>query len=120
MRKGLWKRTWPGSRAGLLKQDSRFETTAATLNSLVLYLAANQHVQKKAQEELMRVVRPKRLPNFADTRNLPYLRACVKEMLRMHPILAPGIRHYPDQDIMYKDHVIPRGTVLLANTAFLH
>jgi len=100
--------------------EAGFETTAATLNSLVLYLAANQRVQKKAQEELMRVVGPKRLPNFADMCNLPYLRACVKEMLRMNPILAPGIRHHTDEDIMYKDHVIPRGTVLLANTAFLH
>jgi cytochrome P450 len=100
--------------------EAGFETTAATLNSLVLYLAANQRVQKKAQEELMRVVGPNRLPNYADMRELPYIRACVKEMLRLNPILAPGIRHYADQDVVYKDHIIPKGTVLIANLAFLH
>ena len=41
-------------------------------------------------------------------------------MLRMNPILAPGIRHYAAEDVTYKGHVIPKGTVLLANTAFLH
>ncbi|KAF1952595.1 cytochrome P450 CYP2 subfamily [Byssothecium circinans] len=100
--------------------EAGFETTAATLNSLILYLAANQRVQDEAQKELMRVVGPHRLPNFADMRNLPYVRACVKEMLRMNPILAPGIRHYAAEDVRYKNHIIPKGTVLVANTAFLH
>jgi len=100
--------------------EAGFETTAATLNSLVLHLAANQRVQNEAQEELMRIVGPNRLPTFADMQNLPYVRACVKEMLRMNPILAPGIRHFAGEDVVYKGHVIPKGTVLLANTAFLH
>ncbi|KAJ6139796.1 Cytochrome P450 E-class group I, partial [Penicillium samsonianum] len=96
--------------------EAGFETSAATLNSLVLQLAATH----AAQDELMRVVGPNRLPKFEDMVNLPYIRACVKEMLRMNPILAPGIRRYEDQDVIYKNHVIPKGTVLLANTAFLH
>ncbi|KAH6634374.1 putative O-methylsterigmatocystin oxidoreductase [Chaetomium sp. MPI-SDFR-AT-0129] len=100
--------------------EAGFETTAATLNSLVLNLAGNDRVQTAAHEELMRVVGPERLPTLADMPSLPYIRACVKEMLRMNPILAPGIRHYADEDVVYKGHVIPKGTVLLANTAFLH
>ena len=100
--------------------EAGFETTAATLNSLVLHLAANQRVQNQAQKELMRVVGSDRAPTFMDMSNLPYVRACVKEMLRMNPILAPGIRHYAEDDVVYKCHVIPKGTVLLANTAFLH
>lgn len=100
--------------------EAGFETTAATLNSLVLYLAANAHVQQKAHDELVRVVGSDRLPVFEDISRLPYIRACVKETLRMNPILSPGIRHYADQDVVYKHHIIPRGTVLLANTAFLH
>lgn len=100
--------------------EAGFETTAATLNSLVLHLAANQRVQNEAEAEFMRLIGPSRLPTFADMPNLPYVRACVKEMLRMNPILAPGIRHFAEEDVKYKGHVIPKGTVLLANTAFLH
>lgn len=97
-----------------------FETTAATLKTLVLHLAANPKVQETVEEELIRVVGPSRLPIFADMPQLPYIRACVKEALRMNPILSPGIRHFTEQDIVYKEHVIPKGTILLANTAFLH
>lgn len=100
--------------------EAGFETSAATLNSLVLHLAANQEVQHKVHGELMRIVGANRPPVFEDLCNLPYIRACVKETLRMNPILAPGIRHFADQDIVYKQHIIPKGTVLLANTAFLH
>lgn len=100
--------------------EAGFETTAATLNSLILYLAANQRVQNEAQKELMTVVGANRLPSYSDLPNLPYVRACVKEMLRMNPILSPGVRQFAEQDVVYKGHVIPKGTVLLANTAFLH
>lgn len=100
--------------------EAGFETSAATLNSLILYLASNQRAQREAQTELMRVVGPDRVPRFADLQELPYVRACVKEMLRMNPILSPGIRHFADKDLVYKGHVIPKGTVLLTNTAFLH
>ncbi len=100
--------------------EAGFETTAATLNGLVLRLAGDRRVQDAAQAELMRVVGPGRLPTLADARDLPYVRACVKEMLRLNPILSPGIRHYADEDVVYKGHVIPKGTVLVANTAFLH
>lgn len=100
--------------------EAGFETTAATLNSLVLYLATNPRCQEEAEKELMRVVGSDRMPTFADMNQLPYVRACVKEALRLNPILAPGIRHFAEQDITYKDYVIPKGTVLIANTAFLH
>ncbi|KAL9028146.1 MAG: hypothetical protein Q9196_003439 [Gyalolechia fulgens] len=95
----------PGRKAdhsqGLVEEDlagglveAGFDTTAATLNSIVMHLAANPPVQKVAQSELVRVAGPGRLPRFADMESLPYVRACVKEMLRINPILAPGIRHY--------------------------
>ncbi|RAO67450.1 uncharacterized protein BHQ10_003462 [Talaromyces amestolkiae] len=100
--------------------EAGFETTAATLNSLVLHLAANKSVQHKAHEELMKVVGSDRLPTFEDIENLSYIRACVKEMMRINPLIAPGVRHFAEQDLFYKGHIIPRGTVLITNTSFLH
>lgn len=100
--------------------EAGFETTAATLNGLIINLAANPRVQQTAHEELTRVVGSHRLPAFADMLNLPYVRACVKEMMRLNPLIAPGLRHYCDADVTYKGTVIPKGTVLLTNTAFLH
>lgn len=100
--------------------EAGFETTAATLNTLILQLSCNPRVQEEAEKELMKVIGPNRAPRFTDMENLPYIRACVKEALRVNPIIAPGIRHFAEEDIVYKGHIIPKGTVLIANTAFLH
>ena len=115
---GLTDEDFAWAFAGLV--EAGFETTSTTLNSLMLQLAANPHVQNEVHDELTRVVGPSRLPTFEDMPKLPYVRACVKEMLRMQPIFAPGIRRLATEDVVYKNHVIPKGTVLLANTPFLH
>lgn len=52
--------------------------------------------------------------------SLPYVRACVKEILRLCPVPTWAIKHYADADIRYKDYRIPAGTVVLANTTFMH
>ncbi|KAF2996164.1 hypothetical protein E8E14_002497 [Neopestalotiopsis sp. 37M] len=95
-------------------------TTSVTLLSLLLHLSARPHVQKAAHDEVMRVVGPDRTPVFDDVENMPYIRACIKEVLRMHPTPFWGIKHYADADVVYKDYVIPKGTVLLGNTSFIH
>lgn len=43
-------------------------------------------VQVKAQAELDRVVGRDRLPNFDDMQHLPYIRAIIKEALRLNPV----------------------------------
>ena len=50
--------------------------------AMVLY----PDVQRKAQEELDRVVGRDRLPSFDDLENLVYIREMVKETLRWHPV----------------------------------
>jgi hypothetical protein len=52
--------------------------------------------------------------------NLPYIHACVKEILRLCPVPTWGIKHYADDDITFKNHIIPKGTTLLANTHAIH
>lgn len=103
--------------SGLVEAGS--ETSYVTLNNLILHLAATPYAQQKAYDELMSVVGPGRVPVFDDLHNLPYIRACVKEMLRLRPVPVWGIKHYADEDVKYKDHVIPKGTVLLVNTPFM-
>ena len=93
---------------------------AVALSSIVLHLANNPRVQDVAHEKLVRVVGPHRTPIHADIENLPYIRACFKEVLRLCPTPIWGIKHFSDVDVTYKDVVIPKGTVILANTSFLH
>ena len=100
--------------------DVASHTSSVTLANLINYLAGNLKVQQIAYDELMRVVGPDRTPGFDDIKNLPYIHACVKEVLRLNPTPLWGIKHYADADVTYKDYVIPKGTVLLGNTSFIH
>ena len=49
-------------------------------------------VQKKAREEIDRVVGSKCLPSFADRPNLPYVEALLKEVYRWNPVGPLGIK----------------------------
>ncbi|KAK1998257.1 cytochrome P450, partial [Colletotrichum falcatum] len=106
--------TW--ATGGLI--EAGFETSAATLNTLMMMLATNPRVQGEARDELMRVDDPDHLYAW-DLRNLPYVPACIKKATHK-TILAPGITHFADHDVVYKNHIIPKGAVLVANTAFLY
>ena len=50
--------------------------------------------QKKAQEELDRVIGTDHLPSLNDRENLPYIWAMVKETLRWNPIGPMGMPVY--------------------------
>jgi hypothetical protein len=96
------------------------EITSVVIQNLILFLAATPRAQAMSHEELDRVVGRDRTPDFTDLPNLPYCRACVKEILRLCPVPTWAIKHYSDAEITYKEHRIPKGTVLLANTSALH
>ena len=67
------------------------DTTAAALGVFILAMASFPEIQKKAQEELDRVLCG-RLPTHADIKSLPYLSAIIKEVLRYVPE-SLGIHH---------------------------
>lgn len=98
---------------GLVEAGS--ETTSAYLNSFILNMTQNPHVMKKAQDEIDRVVGPDRLPTWEDEPNLPYLRAIIKELLRMRPPNKFGMQHYTTEDDWYEGMFIPKDTVVVLN-----
>ncbi|KAL5113768.1 hypothetical protein ACEQ8H_008342 [Pleosporales sp. CAS-2024a] len=87
------------------------ETTSAALNTAILYLSANIDVQREARAELDRVVGSSRSPAFEDEQALPYIRAIVKETLRMRPVTNIGTPHYTTTPITYKDIHIPANSI---------
>ena len=67
-----------------LQNISSFET---------FYIAMVLHpdVQKKAREEIDRVLGTQRLPDLGDKDTLPYITAIVKETLRWRPVAPLGM-----------------------------
>lgn len=66
------------------------DTTVAAVTSFFLAAVVYPEIQKRAQEELDRMVGRERLPNFDDRHRLPYLDAVMRECLRWLPVLPLG------------------------------
>jgi cytochrome P450 len=75
------------------------------------HLCANPHTQKRAQEELDRVIGDRDI-EYADLDNLKYIDGIIKESLRLNPPSGGSISRAPVKDIKYKDYTIPKGTMV--------
>lgn len=93
------------------------ETTVITLTTFALAMIKFPHVQRKAQEEIDRVIGTDRLPGFMDREKLPYINGLVKEASRWWPIAPMGFPHAATEDIEmeYNNglHLIPKGAIIL-------
>jgi cytochrome P450 len=98
---------------GLIEAGS--ETTATTINNFILAMTLFSEPAEKAQKELDRVVGSDRLPEFEDEKNLPYVKAMIKEVLRWRPVNKFGMFHCTSEDDWYNGHFIPKGTVAVLN-----
>lgn len=98
---------------GLIEAGS--ETTATTLNNWILAMVLFPEKAKKAQDELDKVVGSQRIPTWEDEKDLPYVRAMVKEVLRWRPVNKFGMFHATSEDDWYEGHFIPKGSVAVLN-----
>jgi len=90
------------------------DTTSLSLAYVLRNLAANPDTQRKLQEEVDRVL-PNRKPLTVQAiDDMPYLRACIKESMRVTPIVQ-GTSRTLDQDIVLSGYRIPAGVTFLLN-----
>lgn len=84
------------------------DTTSASVYMLLLCLAQNQPKQDLLRQELTRI-----LPDFdskltpENMKNMPYLRACLKESYRTRPIF-PGTVRNTGRDMVIKGYKVPQ------------
>lgn len=97
------------------------DTTAITLIAFTAAMILYPDVQRKAQDEIDRVVGFGKLPTFEDRDNLPYVNAMIKEAARWWPITPLGFPHVVDSDFDYNGFRIPKGATILPSVYwFLH
>ncbi|KAL5518465.1 hypothetical protein ACEPAH_147 [Sanghuangporus vaninii] len=96
------------------------ETTASIIQWFSALIPAYPEIQRKAQEELDRVVGRDRLPSVEDEKDLPYCHAIIKEVERMRNPFWLGTPHVASEDFVYKGQFIPKDTVLVLNTYSMH
>ncbi|XP_012222204.1 probable cytochrome P450 303a1 [Linepithema humile] len=90
------------------------ETTSKALGFGFLYLLLFPHVQRKAQEELDRVLGD-RFPTLADRSKMPYVQAVVLETIRIFMSRTLNVPHRALRDTYINGHKIPKDTMLIVN-----
>ncbi|GIK04338.1 hypothetical protein Aspvir_008418 [Aspergillus viridinutans] len=101
---------------GAAMMDAGAETTASFLQSFILALINNSHVQEKGQAEIDRVVGPNRWPELDDYEAVPYIRAITDEVFRFRPISPIAIPHVSTKEVHYKGYRIPADSTIFMNT----
>nr|XP_034177863.1 probable cytochrome P450 303a1 [Osmia lignaria]XP_034177871.1 probable cytochrome P450 303a1 [Osmia lignaria] len=91
------------------------ETTSKSLGFCFLNLMLNPHVQKKAHEEIDRVIGRNRPPTLEDRSKMTYMNAIVLESLRIFMGRTLNVPHRALRDTSISGHRIPKDTMLIVN-----
>lgn len=76
-------------------------------------LAKNQDKQQKLREEVRKIMPNKNTPLTEESlNNIPYMRACLKEVNRVRPIIQYNVRSTPS-DIVLKGYQIPKDVIFI-------
>ena len=71
------------------------------------------NIMQKAVEEIDRVVGKDRFVLESDISNLNYVKACVKEAFRLHPVAPFNLTHMSTADAVVDGYFIPKGSHVL-------
>lgn len=91
------------------------DTTTSTLEWAMAELLHNPKALQKVQMELRSVVRPNMKLKERDFDTLPYLKAVIKETLRLHPPLPFLVPHMAMDSCNMLGYNIPKETQILVN-----
>ncbi|RUS78009.1 hypothetical protein EGW08_014226, partial [Elysia chlorotica] len=91
------------------------ETTAATLQFLLYYMANHSDVQARCQSEIDEVLGDGRAVKYSDRDRLTYTEATVMEVLRLRPVGPFGFPHHVSRDIELGGYTIQKGSVCFSN-----
>lgn len=70
-------------------------------------------ILSKATEEVDKVVGKSRLVQESDLQNLNYIKSCLKESFRLHPISPFNLPHVSTKDTTVSGYFIPKGSNVL-------
>ncbi|XP_052821947.1 cytochrome P450 27C1 isoform X1 [Octopus bimaculoides] len=89
------------------------DTASNSLGFAIYLLASNPEVQEKLHDEISRTLQGQPCQSSHLT-NMPYLKAVLKESMRLYPVIPIGAR-ITTEDIVLDGYHIPKGTCLMIN-----
>ncbi|GAM24463.1 hypothetical protein SAMD00019534_076380 [Acytostelium subglobosum LB1] len=97
------------------------ETSASTLELLLMFMINYPEIQEKMAGELESVVGLGNRATVAHRSKCPYTNAVIKEVMRIMPVLPLGLPRQAKESIIIADkYYIPKGAMVMINQRALH
>ncbi|XP_038895182.1 cytochrome P450 71AP13-like [Benincasa hispida] len=91
------------------------DTTFITLDWGMTELITHPETMKRAQNEIRSIVGERRIVSESDVLEMPYLKAVVKEVLRLHPPVPVSVPRETREDVRIEGYDIPAKTRVFVN-----
>uniref|UniRef100_A0A3Q2T0Y4 Cytochrome P450, family 27, subfamily B, polypeptide 1 n=1 Tax=Fundulus heteroclitus TaxID=8078 RepID=A0A3Q2T0Y4_FUNHE len=88
------------------------DTISSTLSWTLYELSRHPEVQAALREEVSTVLGGRRVAEAADVARMPLLKATVKEVLRLYPVIPANARVIAEKDIQVGGYLIPKNTLI--------
>ncbi|XP_017271225.1 25-hydroxyvitamin D-1 alpha hydroxylase, mitochondrial [Kryptolebias marmoratus] len=88
------------------------DTISSTLSWTLYELSRHPEVQAEIRKEVLTVLGGRRIPEATEVANMRLLKAAVKEVLRLYPVIPANARVVPEKDIQVGGYIIPKNTLI--------
>ncbi|XP_053560963.1 25-hydroxyvitamin D-1 alpha hydroxylase, mitochondrial [Bombina bombina] len=88
------------------------DTISSTLSWSLYELARHPEVQSALHAEIQGVLEGRLIPTASEVAQMPLMKAVVKEVLRLYPVIPGNARVISDRDIEVGEYTIPKKTLI--------
>ncbi|XP_051272116.1 25-hydroxyvitamin D-1 alpha hydroxylase, mitochondrial [Dicentrarchus labrax] len=88
------------------------DTISSTMSWSLYELSRHPEVQASLRDEVLSALGGRRIPTAADVAHMPLLKATVKEVLRLYPVIPANARVITERDIQVGGYLIPKNTLI--------
>uniref|UniRef100_T1PCC0 Cytochrome P450 n=1 Tax=Musca domestica TaxID=7370 RepID=T1PCC0_MUSDO len=85
------------------------DPTSSIMSAVLLCIATNPEKQERLRKEILTAIGRNDAFSMENMKNLPYLRACIKESMRLYPLIFGNMRTTA-MDLCLSGYQVPKGT----------